>query len=175
MEQITISPLKAEDIDRLIEVAHQAWHACYPGIITTEQINYMLEKGYTRSIILHETVLHGITWLTIMDKRDIIGFVSVGPYGSDTMKLHKLYLLPEYHGKGIGALALSMVEKFARFEKANRIIINVNKHNARAIRSYQRSGWHIKEDVINDIGNGFVMDDYLMEKQLVNEDIATQN
>jgi len=95
----------------------------------------------------------------------MIGLISVGPYGINTVKLHKLYLLPEYHGKGIGALALARVEKVARKAGAHTIVLNVNKRNAKAIRAYERAGWRISEEVVNDIGNGYVMDDFVMTKK----------
>jgi len=166
MDSITILPLLPDHLDELIAVARSAWHAHYPGIISIEQIDYMLKKSYTRQIILDEIALHGLTWRFISDGSKMIGFFSIGPYGTDTIKLHKLYLLPEYHGKGIGTMSLSKVEQIARSAKVHTLVLNVNKHNSKAIRSYERSGWRISEEVTNDIGNGFVMDDYVMTKQI---------
>jgi diamine N-acetyltransferase len=166
MDQITINPLHVDDIDELIAVARRAWRAHYPGIITVEQIDYMLERGYNRAVILDELARQGITWLAIADGAAMIGFVSIGPYGADAIKLHKLYLLPEYHGKGIGARALAGVEQMAKAEHVHKLVLNVNKHNAKAIRSYERAGWQIIDEVINDIGNGYVMDDFIMAKQI---------
>lgn len=103
MDQISITPLQADRIDELIAVARRVWHAHYPGIITVKQIDYMLERGYNRDVILNEMTRQGITWLSIAAGSGMIGFVSVGPYGDDAVKLHKLYLLQEYHGRGIGA------------------------------------------------------------------------
>lgn len=166
MHQITVNPLASDEIDELITVARRAWHAHYPGIISVEQIDYMLERGYNRAVILDEMTRQGITWLAIADDTAMIGFVSVGPYGADTLKLHKLYLLPEYHGKGIGAQALKKVEQIALAAGVHTVVLNVNKHNPKAIRSYERAGWRITAEVINDIGNGYVMDDFIMTKQI---------
>jgi GNAT superfamily N-acetyltransferase len=166
MHQITINPLRSDDIDELISVARRIWHAHYPGIISVQQIDYMLERGYNRAVILDEMARQGIAWLAITDDSTMIGFVSVGPHGADTIKLHKLYLLPEYHGKGIGAQALEKVEQIALASDVHTVVLNVNKLNAKAIRSYERAGWHISAQVINDIGNGYVMDDFIMTKQI---------
>jgi diamine N-acetyltransferase len=166
MDQITINPLHTDDIDELVAVAHRIWHAHYPGIITVEQIDYMLERGYNRATILDEMTRQGIIWLAIADGAALIGFVSIGPYEADTIKLHKLYLLPEYHGSGIGSRALARVEQLARNARVHTLVLNVNKHNLKAIRSYERAGWHINHEVINDIGNGYVMDDFIMTKQI---------
>ncbi|NVN92233.1 MAG: GNAT family N-acetyltransferase [Desulfuromonadales bacterium] len=169
MNRIIIAPLAATAINQLIDVAHRAWHAHYPGIITVEQIDYMLQIGYNPAVITQEMERQGIAWFSIMDGTSMIGFMAVGPYETDIVKLHKLYLLPEYHGKGIGSLALARVEQVARDMNARRIVLNVNKQNHRAIRAYERAGWLVIDEVVNDIGNGFVMDDFVMSKQIYDQ------
>jgi GNAT superfamily N-acetyltransferase len=166
MPHLTITRLEAADIDTLIPLAARIWHAHYPSIITVEQIDYMLERGYTRPVIEDEMLNGGVTWLTIKSDGVMVGFASVGPHAPGVMKLHKLYLLPEYHGTGIGARALVEVERIAREMAATALVLNVNRHNSKAIRAYERAGWHISGQVTVDIGNGFVMDDYIMTKQL---------
>lgn len=166
MNSITFVPLQSEDIDTLLPLAHHIWHAHYPGIITTQQIDYMLARGYTHEVIHNEIQLQGIIWIIIRDSSTMIGFISVGPYGDGCMKLHKLYLLPEYHGKGIGSLSLAEVELVAKHHNASTIVLNVNKDNQKAICAYQHAGWNVSDEAIIDIGNGYVMNDYIMTKQL---------
>ena len=166
MEQLTITRLAEADIDTLIPLAHRIWHAHYPGIITIEQIDYMLERGYTLEVIRDEINTQGVIWLAIRSGDVMVGFASVGPYAQQTMKLHKLYLLPEYHGTGIGARALAYVEQVARDNAATKLVLNVNRHNSKAIRAYKRAGWQVAEKIVADIGNGYVMDDFVMTKQL---------
>lgn len=166
MTGYTIVPLATTAIPQLIDVARRAWHAHYPGIITVEQIEYMLKLSYTPGVITEEMESRGIAWLAIMDNATMIGFISAGPYDADSIKLHKLYLLPEYHGKGIGSLALSRVEQLARDMHAGKVVLNVNKQNHKAIRAYQRAGWRITDQVVHHIGNGFVMDDFVMSKEI---------
>ena len=167
MEHLTIIRLEDSEIESLIPLAHRIWHAHYPGIITTEQIDYMLERGYTPQIIRDEIDHQGVIWLAIKDDGDMIGFASVGPYAPGVMKLHKLYLLPEHHGSGIGARALAEVERIARNQAATALVLNVNRHNIKAIKAYQRAGWQVSEEIVADIGNGYVMDDFIMTKRLV--------
>ena len=166
MDTITFSALQPTEIDSLILLARRIWHAHYPGIISAEQIDYMLERGYTPSVILDEMEHQGIIWLAIKDGTTMIGLISVGPYGDGTMKLHKLYLLPEYHGMGVGSRALAEVERIAQRQKAATLLLNVNRHNTKAINAYKRAGWHIADEVILDIGNGYVMNDFIMSKQV---------
>ena len=83
-----------------------------------------------------------------------------------TAKLHKVYLLERYHGRGIGSAMLAQAEERARELGFRRLRLNVNKHNERAIRAYLRNGFVTVEAVKNPIGQGFFMDDFVMEKAL---------
>jgi GNAT superfamily N-acetyltransferase len=166
MDQISITGLTESDIDMLIPLAHRIWHAYYPSIITVEQIDFMLARGYTREVILDEINNRGVIWLVIRRADAMVGFASLGPHSPKVMKLHKLYLLPEYHGCGIGGRALAEVERIAREGGSETLILNVNRYNTTAIRAYLRAGWHIAEEVVVDIGDGFVMDDNVMMKCL---------
>jgi GNAT superfamily N-acetyltransferase len=166
MDPISITGLKETEIDTLIPLAHRIWHAHYPSIITVEQIDFMLARGYSREVILDEIKHRGVIWLTIRQGDAMIGFASLGPHGPKVIKLHKLYLLPEYHGSGVGGRALAEVERIAREGGYDTMVLNVNKHNTKAIRAYLKAGWHIAEEVVVDIGDGFVMDDNVMMKCL---------
>jgi len=166
MDFITFTPLNPTDIDTLLPLAHHIWHAHYPGIISVEQINYMLARGYTREIILDEIEHQDISWMVIRDGMTMIGFISVGPHGDGIMKLHKLYLLPEYHSRGIGTRALAEVERIAKQRNTATLVLNVNRHNRKAISAYERAGWHVADEVTVDIGSGFHMNDFVMAKQL---------
>jgi len=164
---LNIETADVYDIPVLQRLAHQVWHAHYPAMITVEQIDYMLEHGYSTEKIATEMTKEEITWLKIVKDSEVIGFASFGPYDNKRLKLHKLYLSMDHHGQGIGAAALAEIERRATSTVATSIVLNVNKHNSKAIKSYKNSGYLVVESVINDIGNGFVMDDYLMEKVLI--------
>ena len=82
------------------------------------------------------------------------------------MKLHKLYLLAELRGRGLGSRLLLFCEDAARAAGARRLVLNVNKRNDRAIAAYRRNGFRVAASVVNDIGGGFVMDDFVMAKEL---------
>jgi diamine N-acetyltransferase len=81
-------------------------------------------------------------------------------------KLDKLYVHPERQRRGIGAALLREVEDWARHQQARRLWLQVNRGNAQAIRAYEKYGFRIIESRVFDIGDGFVMDDHLMEKLL---------
>ena len=150
----------------IAELARVIWRACYPGIISSEQIEYMLARMYALDTMRDEIRSRGICHDLLMMAGKPAGFASYGPTSNaGEMKLHKLYLLPELHGQGLGSRLLQHVETEARATGARRLILSVNKRNATAVAAYQSNGFIIAESVVTDIGGGFVMDDYIMAKE----------
>ena len=89
---------------------------------------------------------------------------SVNQTGAGDYKLHKLYLLSEHHGHGHGSEAIRHVEQRARASGCAYLILAVNKRNEKAIHAYRANGFSVRREVVTDIGNGYVMDDCVMEK-----------
>ena len=149
------------------ELAGVIWRACYPGIISNAQIDYMLTRMYSLDVLRDEIRSQGIHYKCLLMDGKLVGFASYGPTSEPgVMKLHKLYVLPELHGRGLGSRLLQHVEREVRAGKGRRLILSVNKRNAKAIAAYQRNSFVIADSVVTDIGDGFVMDDYIMAKDL---------
>jgi GNAT superfamily N-acetyltransferase len=169
------------DLPAISELAGVIWRACYPGIITAAQIDYMLARMYALDTMREEIRSQGICYDRLLVGNEPVGFASYGPSEAGTprrsvrtaqravpaFKLHKIYLHPDWQGRGLGSLLLQHCEREIRKSGARRLILSVNKRNARAIAAYQRNGFVIAESVVTDIGGGFVMDDYVMAKKLV--------
>lgn len=157
----------AEQLAAIAELAGRIWRAHYPGIISSEQIEFMLARMYSLETLLDEVRSQGIHFYTLAVDGQTTGFASIGPTSAPhTWKLHKLYLLPERHGCGLGSLLLRHCEAEAIRLGAQRIILSVNKRNLVAVAAYERNGFMITESVVTDIGGGFVMDDFIMAKEL---------
>ena len=99
-----------------------------------------------------------------LPKGEAIGFLSLHLEADGRVKLNKLYLLPEFHGKGLARVALERVFELARSLGGRSVWMQVNKRNHRAVAAYRKAGFHVAQEAVFDIGHGFVMDDYLMEK-----------
>lgn len=161
-----ILPATEEHLPAIAAVAAVIWRACYPAITSQEQIEYMLAWMYSIETMTSE-LRNGVRYQRLLLDGELVGFASFGPTEEPgTVKLHKLYLLPEHHGQGLGTLLLKHCETEARNLYARRMTLNVNKQNAKAIAAYRRNGFTTAQSVVNDIGHGFVMDDYVMTKQL---------
>ncbi len=155
-------------MDIVRSLAHEIWHQVYPGIITTGQIDYMLRQRYAFDV-LRADLLRGVEYALIDDAAGLpCGYLAweARKHSSDAF-LHKLYLHSRQHGLGIGAAAIEWVATRARQLGLTKLSLVVNKRNSSAIRAYQRAGFAFEHDVVTDIGDGYVMDDYVMAKRLV--------
>jgi diamine N-acetyltransferase len=165
--QTSILPATEENLPAISELAGGIWRACYPGIITPAQIDYMLARMYAVDTMRAEIQSQGIRYDRLLAGNEFVGFASYGPTEQAAVfKLHKLYLHADFHGRGLGSRLLQHCEQEVRKLDARQLILAVNKRNAKAIAAYRRNGFVIARSVVTDIGGGFVMDDFIMAKKL---------
>jgi ribosomal protein S18 acetylase RimI-like enzyme len=150
-------------------IAEQTWPTAYGEILSEFQLRYMLDKFY--SIDALQSQVHELKhqFLLATDKVGTgIGFASFSRLTQQNQKfrLHKLYVLPSYQGKGIGAMLLQKIETYIQGNTHVYLELNVNRFNP-AIAFYQKLGFEIISTEDIDIGNGFFMNDYVMERQIV--------
>ena len=162
-----LDAMTTADFETLARLAEAIWRAHYTKIISSAQIDYMLAGRYTPEKL--RPYLNGEDrWLMLMriDSR-AVGYCSYAlTENPGEMKLEQLYLLPELRGQGLGKLMLSHVEEQARARGRSTLLLQTNKRNDIAIAFYRKAGFTVREEVVFDIGGGFVMDDYVMEKVL---------
>ena len=162
---IAIVPAGRADLPVVQRLAHTIWHRHYPGIITVLQIDYMLARGYAEDALAKFLSTPGAGLLLAKADGATVGFAAYLPADEPaTMKLDKLYVLQEQHGRGLGRKLIDAVVAAARAQRCATLILNVNKQNAGAIRAYERCAFAVREAVVVDIGEGHVMDDYVMAR-----------
>lgn len=148
------------------DLAHRIWHQHYPGIITREQIEYMLSRGYSDAALAPLLETPGAGLVLARHDGTPVGFAAWLPAGEGETRLDKLYVLATARRQGVAAALLAHVTGAARARGSSALVLNVNKHNAGAIASYRRMGFAIREPYLADIGGGFVVDDYIMARPL---------
>ena len=154
------------DYTIIYSIAIPAWQATYGNILTDDQMEYMLKLFYSSEAITEQIAVKGHQFLLVVEGGEYLGFASYEVnFLSETTKLHKLYVLPRAHGKGIGKALVTVIENAARKNTNDKIMLNVNRYNP-AVNFYLKTGFANMgiDDV--DIGNGYVMEDYLMLKHL---------
>ncbi|MEP7181725.1 MAG: GNAT family N-acetyltransferase [Betaproteobacteria bacterium] len=154
-----------DDLPDVQRLARTIWHRHYPGIITVAQIDYMLARGYSTDALAKFLTTLGAALLLAKVGGETVGFAASIPADEPaTMKLDKLYVLQEHHGRGMGRTLIDAVAAAARAHGCTTVILNVNRQNVTAIRAYERCGFAIREAAVVDIGAGHVMDDYIMTR-----------
>ena len=148
------------------DLAFKIWPKAYGNIIAAGQIEYMLEMMYSIPS-LEKQLQNNKIFLLAEEKNQIIGFASyeLNVDNSNKTRIHKLYVLPEIQGKGIGKQLINYIATIALTNNNLAINLTVNKNNP-AKDFYLKTGFEIKEEIVFDIGNGYVMDDFIMEKKL---------
>jgi diamine N-acetyltransferase len=162
-----ISAADDADFQPIARLAREIWYRHYPGIISVRQIDYMLDQRY-RAEVMRRQIAGGRAWWDKLETDSrLVGFASyeTGERNGD-MKLDKLYVDQRFQGRGFGSALLRHVEAEACRHGCRRLYLQVNKNNRGAIAAYLRNGYAIAESVKVDIGNGFVMDDYVMAKEI---------
>lgn len=148
-------------------VAEKAWPPTYRGILSDAQIAYMLERMYGPGAIREAAAAGTPYWLVRADGADAgVCSVDLRPAADGSAELHKLYTLPAYWGRGIGGWLLSELSRRAKEAGATSVWLRVNKNNVRAQKAYRAAGFANVRAVCTDIGEGFVMDDFVFSRRV---------
>ena len=155
----------AEGLAAIRAIADEVWPETFAPILSPEQIAYMMEMMYAPQVMADE-LAQGYTFEIVRIDGEDAGYLVCSPYHDDRMKIHNVYLRSRFHGRGVGQAMLEEAQRIARSCGFKRVRLNVNKQNFRAIKAYERNGFCTVESVKNPIGNGFFMDDFVMEKRI---------
>ena len=155
-------------IPTIQDIAYRTWPDAFRGILSQEQIQYMLDRMYSDTSLREQMTDLGHRFLLAEEETGkYAGFISFEHQYRQLpqTKIHKIYLLPTAQGKGIGKLLIEAVEQHARQQGDQTLLLNVNKYNP-AEFFYQRLGFSVigYEDI--DIGQGYLMEDKIMQKEL---------
>lgn len=156
--------VSAEDLMQIEEMASIIWYDHYTPIIGTEQVAYMLDK-FQSVASMSEQIQNGYQYFLILQDKTQVGYLSFIKR-EDELFLSKVYILKELRGQGIGKKAFEFIENEAKENQCKKITLTVNRNNINSIKAYENSGFLNTGAIVQDIGNGYVMDDYIMEKRL---------
>lgn len=153
-------------IEAVCELAKEIWLDHYTPIIGIRQVDYMLDKFQSKEAIKNQIAEGQDYYLAELDQK-YIGYLSL-IYDQDkqSMMISKLYTQNTLRGNGVGLSLLGFIEKDCVNNHVSRLWLTVNKNNRASIAWYQRRGFEISDEAKVDIGSGFYMDDYIMERLL---------
>jgi ribosomal protein S18 acetylase RimI-like enzyme len=168
----TLDAVTKHDYVDLRALADTIWRHHYAAIISAAQVDYMLSRRFSDDALREYASAAG-RWLEVLRVSGMLvgycGYELADQYGNEqltAMKLGQLNVLESHRGMGLGRFMLSHVESRARDLGRRVLFLQVNKQNTTAIGFYAAAGFTIAREAVFDIGSGFVMDDYVMEKRL---------
>ena len=153
-----------KDIRKVEELAIQIWTQHYTPIIGIDQVRYMLKKFQSSEAIARQ-ISEGMDYYLLNFEKEAVGYLAFKKDDEDLF-LSKIYVLAGMRGKGIGSHAMHFLSTVGEEMGLQNLSLTVNKNNSNSIKAYEKLGFVNLGPVETDIGNGFIMDDYLMKKKL---------
>ena len=161
---VSFRDVAPDEVAAVKPLATRIWWDCYRGMIPDAQISRMLDWMYDPARVADE-LRAGVRWEWLLLDGAPVGYLS-WELQHGALHLHKLYLEKAWHGRGLGQRMLAHVEERARAAKASHVDLRVNRANDRALRAYRRAGYQRIADDVRDIGDGFVMDDHILRRDV---------
>lgn len=168
-KEITLERVESqEQILALCDMAAVIWHETFDPLLPEGQVPYMLEKFQSPRAVNDQLQRQNYRYYFLLADGERAGFVGFAPRyeGKEETYLSKVYVLREFRGSGAVRRAFALVEEETRREGLSRIRLTVNRHNTHAYEVYLHYGFTVEEEKAADIGAGFVMDDYIMVKNV---------
>lgn len=156
-----------QDIQALAVLAKEIWNEYFITIISQEQIDYMVNKFQSYDALSQAIHHEGYTYFLAFEQQELIGYCGVKP-DEQRLFLSKLYLRSDMRGKGYASLLLERAIDFARELHKQALYLTCNKYNAHTLAVYEKKGFYQIDAVQSDIGHGFIMDDYVLQKDVIN-------
>lgn len=149
-------------ITELCNLAYHIWHEYWVDLLSPEQIDYMINKFQSPPAVLEQIKNENYEYFFIKINNEKAGYFGLS-YKKDYLFLSKFYIRKEFRHKKIGTQAFEFIKEQAKNQSYKKIILTVNKYNTNTIKAYEKWDFKTIDAVVTDIGNGFVMDDYIMQ------------
>lgn len=163
---IEIKKAGISDLGIVRELAYAIWPVSYGPIVGEQQLNYMLNKIYSISSLENQFSVLKHQFILVFENDIPIGFASYSAHeDASVYHLNKIYVLPDQQGKSIGKKILNYIIEEIKKKGASFLQLNVNRYN-KALHFYEKQGFKIIRNEDIDIGNGYFMNDYVMELRL---------
>lgn len=166
---INITKVEVKFIPQIQRLSEDIWKKVYPSIVPMAQIEYMLSTWYSKEGLTDQMMQLGHQFLLVEWNNEMVGYASYSAKTenvSHRYRVHKLYLQPEFHGKGIGKAMLRFIAEESMPLGCKELELNVHKRNP-AVGFYQHIGFSIEQNIVTVIEHGHVLDDYVMVLDLL--------
>jgi len=167
MSNIQIRQATAQDISLIHQLAKEVFFQTYEPLQPKDKVAYLFNIMYGETALTEQMEKKKHTFLLAEDASGYLGYASYefNYKGSGKTKIHKIYVMPKAQGKGVGKEMVNWIANVAKRNKVQTLLLDVFRHNP-AIQFYEKLGFKKAGEQVTEVGNGFVMDDFVMEKVL---------
>ena len=151
------------DIERIAELADIIWHEHFSSILTSGQIDYMVEKFQSYPAIKKAIENDGYRYYMAYENDDLCGYLGIHNEENGVIFISKVYVRRDKRGMGIASKLLERLRE--DYPDSVKWYLTVNRYNTSSIAVYEKRGFKITRTQVADIGSGYVMDDYIMERE----------
>jgi ribosomal protein S18 acetylase RimI-like enzyme len=146
MAEITITAAAPDDEVGLQDLLYRTWLATYPnaehGITVADIEDWHKDRNVEEKIAQRREHLANIpvgeTMLIAKDGARIVGFCRAVKH-PDRNQLYAIYVLPEYHGRGVGTAMWRATQE--GLDSSKHSIVEVAIYNVKAIKFYAGLGF----------------------------------
>ncbi len=166
---LKITKVKLESIPVIKRLSDEIWKQVYPSVVPMEQIEFLLSTWYSTAALTEQMKQSGHQFILVEWNDEAVGYASYSmklANQPERFRVHKLYLQPALHGKGIGRDMLKFIAEESMPLGCRELELNVHKRNP-AVGFYRHVGFTVEQDVVLVIGDGHVLDDYIMALDLI--------
>ena len=163
---ISLKEASIADVNTIQDIANKTWPITYGEILSKAQLDYMMDLIYSEASLIEQIQKQEQLFYIAYDENIALAFIAIEHnYKNEAVtRIHKIYILPEAQGKGIGKFLIDAAEKLAKQNSSTALSLNVNRFN-KALAFYQKLGFGIIAEENIEIGNGYLMEDYEMDKK----------
>jgi len=153
------------DIQEIAALAEEIWNQHFVPIIGKAQVDYMVKKFQSYPALKSQISEDGYKYYQIISSGTLAGYFGIHPV-NNALFLSKLYIKKDFRGCHLATEAFQFLINFCREHGLEKIWLTCNKHNDNTLAIYDHLGFKITDEQVADIGNGFVMDDYILTYDL---------
>lgn len=145
-------------------LASQVWANTYGHILTEDQLEYMFEMMYSPESLAKQMTEQGQMYFIVYSDNTPSGYLSIEQKDDHTYIFQKIYALPQTQGTGMGRYMIEQGVAYLRtiHPVPFSVMLYVNREN-RALGFYRHLGFEVIDTRDHPIGNGYYMNDYIME------------
>jgi diamine N-acetyltransferase len=162
---VTIRLANADDLKTVERLAREIWPVTYGDILTQEQLDYMLDLIYNNAALSDQLLNQQHTFLMVEQEGEPVAFAAYSTVEPGISKLHKIYVHQKTQGQGIGKKLIDYIVSQLRSQNIHTLRLNVNRQN-KARFFYEKLGFEVVKEEDIDIGKGYFMVDYVMERPI---------